>query len=214
MDSAAKLSTELDLEGMLRLLGLIPEGGGRVEPIERETVLPQLRIDYGCRFTAGNTERIFILEFLARWKSGIELRLRRYHRAGELKYSRPVSCQLVLLSRKGAPKRILNEDRFGEHRFRNDPGEPFVYQLHKMWEIPASILLESGSKDLYTLVPLTDHRPEDVLEAARRLQTGQDHDYQQRLRTFCGINYVRASGRLCDETRAPRTVVHRLPISR
>lgn len=190
LDAAAKLTAELDLTGLLLLLGLIPPDEDiEIEPIEREAVLPQLRIDHGCRLKQNGAVRVQVLEFLARWISGIGLRLRRYHRGSELKHSRPVDCDLVLLSKKGAPKWILKAGRYGEHRFRGDTGEPFLYRIHKMWEIPASTLLSMGRNELYPFVPLSAHTAADILEADRRIGASGDRSLRMRLRTFCGVNY-------------------------
>lgn len=93
------------------------------EPLEREITLPQMRADHVVLTLRGRAGVVvYIVEFLARWKSNAPLRMRLYARAAELRHLAPVHCLLVVMSRKKAPGRIP-----AVHQFAPEDRHPFGF---------------------------------------------------------------------------------------
>lgn len=188
VDQTAKLIAELDIEGLLELMGIDP--GAEIlesEPVQRELTLPQMRMDHASRLTLRGVEGkvIHVIEFLGRWADDAGERARLYGRAVEVKYQLPVNCVVALLTARGAPPRIPRVHSYGpldRHRFR--------YDVFRPWRIPARRILAMGRPQLYPLIALARHSRKDLIEAKRRLGGRENVEIQQRLMTFATLYYT------------------------
>ncbi len=165
-DQFFKTLAEADPRGLLDMLGILPlDREAEVSPLDREMVRDPVLIDQGFVIHESHADWIAHIEAFSDIADEDWERVLWYAAELTVRTRLPVRSTVLLMLEQYAPK-------FAPLRCEVRRGG-FVASLEiqtvRIWEVPASRLLQTGRPRLLTWVPMTQASEEDWLEAGRKI---------------------------------------------
>jgi hypothetical protein len=186
-DQAFKFLAEQDPESLLLMLGAIEPGEqATIELLPREISVAAVLPDQAYRVTSPRGERLVHVEAWARWEREIPDRMVEYGPLHWFKYRLPVDSYVILLTKKGLPRRppMRGVAVAGGTRLETR------FHLIRVWKFPARKAIESGRPALLPFVPLMDGGREELEAGAEALRSVPD----ERQRSEMGLHFVMLGG--------------------
>lgn len=186
-DQAFKFLAEQDPESLLLMLGAIEPGEQvTIELLPREISMAAVLPDQPYLVTSARGKRVVQVEAWTRWEKEIPDRMVEYGPLHWFKYLLPVDSYVILLTKKGLPRRppqvgIINA---GGTRIETR------FHLIRVWKMPARKALADGRPALLPFVPLMDGGREEVKAAAEALESMPD----ERQRREMSLHFVMLAG--------------------
>ena len=165
-DQAFKFLAEQDAEALLLLLGeLLPGQSAQIEPLPREISVSAKLPDQPYRITAAGRRRIVHIEAQALYDWLLLERVLEYVVRLWLKYRLPITSYVLLLTPRGAPKKLRGISRLiaGDLRIN------VRFRIVRLWRISAKRVLEWRRASLLPFVPLMRGGREELEVGAQRL---------------------------------------------
>ena len=185
-DQAFKLFAEDDELGVLRVVAkLALPGDAVIEHLDRELILPSMRVDHLYKITIGEQTTAVHLEAFSSYASEWQRRHSRYAAMIWAKYELKLLIFMFLLTNRGAPKEL-------PERFEIDACDLKLrlnVRIIKMWEVPASDLLATNDPAIAAWVPLTNHTQEELRLAAQMVAASGDRELHSRMVLLYGLRY-------------------------
>jgi hypothetical protein len=169
-DQAFKLFAEDDELGVLRVVAkLALPGDAVIEHLDRELILPSMRVDHLYKITIGEQTTAVHLEAFSSYASEWQRRHSRYAAMIWAKYELKLLIFMFLLTNRGVPKEL-------PEKFEIDAGDLKLrlnVRIIKMWEVPASDLLATN----------------DPAIAAQKVAASGDRELHSRMVLLYGLRY-------------------------
>ena len=186
-DQAFKFLAEQDPESLLLMLGAIePDENAVIELLPREISAAAVLPDQPYLVTSARGKRVVHVEAWTRWEKEIPDRMVEYGPLHWFKYLLPVDSYVILLTKKGLPRRPPRSGVINAGGTRIETR----FHLIRVWKIPARKALESGRPALLPFVPLMDGGREELEAGAEALRSVPD----ERQRSEMGLHFVMLGG--------------------
>ena len=173
-DQAFKYLVEQDAESLLILLGALKPGEqADIELLPREISVAATLPDQPFRISRADREEIAHVEAQTYWEAAVPDRMADYALRLWLKYQRPITSYVLLLTRHGLPKpapRLIRVDG-GDLSIR------LRFRLIRLWQIAAREVLAMQRESLLPFVPLMNggrRELEESVELLRRVRDERD----------------------------------------
>ncbi len=147
----------------------LPPPEAEIVPMVQEVPPRMGRMDYWFRVKAGDEEWADIFEFKGRYESSMNPQVLDYALRAHLETHLPVNAVLIVTSPGGFPR---------SYRTIEPVVRPGLVSIHfetvRLWEIDASVALDSGRQSLLPLVPFMRTGMDQLIAAARSLRAAEE----------------------------------------
>ncbi len=186
-DQAFKFLAEQDPEALLLMLGAIePDEKAVIELLPREISVAAVLPDQPYLVSSARGKRVVHVEAWTRWEHDIPQRMVEYGPLHWFKYLLPVDSYVILLTKKGLPRRPPQVGVITAGGTRIETR----FHLIRVWKIPARKALADARPALLPFVPLMDGGREEMKTAAEALQSMPD----ERRRIEMNLHFVMLAG--------------------
>lgn len=185
-DQTYKLTAEEDSRGAITVVAGVPlPPDAEVQSLDRELNIERQQVDHIYLIRTPDDTWILHFEALTHYRSDWG-KAQLEHAVGiERKYDLPVYSHLLLFQRKGTPDVVKTPV------VRKRGGLTFNLEVNviRLWERPASEVLNSDSVALYQWAALMDATVEEQREAARRLRDSGRDGLQMQMTLLGALRY-------------------------